>query len=286
MKIAVIGAKGQLGSDLMKTGADREGLELVPFGRPELDVTRPESIVESLSGKGFNAVINTAAYHQVDLCEIEIEKSFQVNAAGVANLADFCQREDLTLLHISTDFVFSGFGRNEPYGEDDEARPLNVYGVSKLAGEQILRNRMRRHIIVRSCGLYGKAGSREKGTNFPRIMLKLAREGKAIKVVSDQTCTPTPTARLAPIILDLLTRNQYGTYHATCHGETTWYAFARSIFEIMGIKAEITPVSSQEYGARARRPAYSVLANNNLERQGLDRLPYWMQALEEFLDGE
>ncbi len=286
MKVAIIGAKGQLGSDLMIAGNKRRGVEVVPFGRPQLDVLKPETISANLAGKGFDAIINTSAYHQVDLCEDEIAQSFAVNAEAVARLADFCSKEDITLAHCSTDYVFSGLKRKTPYSEEDAVEPLSVYGASKVAGEQLLRYRLKKHVIVRSTGLYGKAGSREKGMNFPRIMLKLARAGKPLKVVADQTCTATPTARLAEVFLDILEKNIYGTFHATCQGETSWYSLAKAIFEIKGIKADISPVTSADYGAKAIRPLYSVLGNARLQKEGLDNLPYWLPALEEFLEGE
>jgi dTDP-4-dehydrorhamnose reductase len=265
----------------------RDGLgPLVPLTHAQIEVTDRDSIGKAFEAHRPHVVVNTSAFHLVDLCEDEPERAFAVNAAAVLWLAEACRAAGATLVHISTDYVFSG-AKGAPYTESDATDAPNVYGVSKAAGEQILRQRLARHYIVRSSGLYGVAGVGGKGGNFVERMLQLAGEGRDLKVVDDQVSAPTFTADLAATIVELLVagpdRAPYGTYHITNAGEVSWYAFARAIFELAGVDAKLAPTTSAAFGAKAVRPSYSVLANDALRAAGIAQPRPWRDALGEYL---
>ena len=277
-RVVVIGSKGQLGSDLVRElgGPD----QVVPLSHQDMEICDHASTREVLTGLRPDAVINTAAYHRVDDCEDHESRAFETNAAAVLNLGRICNDLDALLVHVSTDYVFGGDGdRTSPYTEEDPPSPLSVYGASKLAGENLLREECRRHLIVRTSGLYGLAGDR----NFVAIMLGLARKGRPLRVVDDQRLGPTYTAHLASKMVQLLAAGARGTVHVTNQGECTWYEFARRLFELAGLTADLTPITSQEFGAKATRPVYSVLANDALTRSGLDPMPHWSQGLADYL---
>jgi dTDP-4-dehydrorhamnose reductase len=165
------------------------------------------------------------------------------------------------------------------------ARPVSAYGISKLAGEHFIRYLYENHFVLRLCGLYGVRGSMEKGTNFVETMLKMAREGKEIKVVADQTLTPTYTRALAPRIKALAQTKRYGLYHMTCEGECSWYEFAKAIFELSGLKPDLSPTTSAIYKTPAKRPRYSVLENENLKSvPSVEPIPHWRDALRDYLE--
>jgi dTDP-4-dehydrorhamnose reductase len=283
MKILLIGASGQLGSDLARAkwhGGD----ELVPLTHRDVDICEPVGVGETLRRHAPDVVLNTAAYHKVDECEVNVERSFQVNVYGVRNLALACREAGCALLHMSTDYVFGAdTARRTPYVETDIPGPINVYGISKLAGEYLVRYVLDRHWIVRSSGLYGVAGSSGKGGNFVELMLRLAREGKDIRVVDDQTLSPTYTADLARKIVELVHTEHYGLFHVTSAGECTWYQFARKIFELTGLSPNVTPTTTAAFGAVATRPAYSVLENAALNALGMDDMRPWAEALAAYL---
>ncbi len=277
-RVVVTGSKGQLGSDLVRElgGPD----QVVPLSHQDMEICDHASTREVLTGLRPDAVINTAAYHRVDDCEDHESRAFETNAAAVLNLGRICNDLDALLVHVSTDYVFGGDGdRTSPYTEEDPPSPLSVYGASKLAGENLLREECRRHLIVRTSGLYGLAGDR----NFVAIMLGLARKGRPLRVVDDQRLGPTYTAHLASKMVQLLAAGARGTVHVTNQGECTWYEFARRLFELAGLTADLTPITSQEFGAKATRPVYSVLANDALTRSGLDPMPHWSQGLADYL---
>lgn len=280
MKILIIGANGQLGSDLVQASGD----ELVPLTHREVDICEPVGVRETLRRHRPEVVINTAAYHKVDECEINVERSFAVNVYGVRNLALACKEVGCALLHMSTDYVFGAdISRRTPYAETDLPGPINVYGISKLAGEYLVRYILDRYWIVRTSGLYGVAGSSGKGGNFIELMLRLAREGRDIKVVDDQTLSPTCTADLARKIVELVHTEHHGLYHVTNAGECTWYQFACKIFELTGLSPNVTPTTTAAFGAVASRPAYSVLENAALDALGMDDLRPWQEALAKYL---
>lgn len=281
MKVVLIGAKGQLGSDLtliLKTN----GYEVVSLTHANVEVTDMGSIRSTLIPAQPDVVINTAAYHKVEEAEGNPAQAFAVNTIGPRNLALVCRDMELPLVHFSTDYVFSGL-KGSPYVESDPVDPANIYGVSKAAGEMVLRYLWPRHFIVRTSGLYGKVGSSGKGGNFVERMLQLAREGKSIKVVNDQILTPTSTHALALQIAALIKTDAYGTYHATCQGECTWYDFAVEIFRRAGLNSQLSPQTTTQSGVQVKRPPYSVLENANLKCIGIDLMPSWQDALQSYL---
>ena len=222
MKVLLFGANGQLGSDLQPALA-AAGHAVVPLRHTELDVTDPEGVENALGVHRPDAVINTAAYHKVDEVEQHPEKAFGVNAIAPWQMARACKKIGAVLMFLSTDYVFGGDkDRRTPYTELDAPSPLNVYGVSKLAGEHLVRQAWEKHYIVRSSGLYGVRGASGKGGNFVELMLRLAHEGKPIKVVNDQRLTPTFTVDLARALVLLLESGKYGLYHVTSEGDCAW----------------------------------------------------------------
>lgn len=279
-RILVIGANGQLGTDLMRVLADQE---VVGLTHSQIEITQPQSVREALGHHRPQLVINTAAYNQVDDCELYPQEALLVNAVGAFHLAAACREQGATLVHFSTDYVFDG-AQAEPYTEEDHPNPINAYGVSKLAGEYFVRYLLERHFIIRTSGLYGKAGSRSKGGNFVEMMLKLGREGRPIKVVDDQTLSPTYTLDLAQKVKELISRDDFGLYQITSQGFCTWYHFARRVFQLSGVAADLSPATTQEYGSPARRPRNSVLRNRRLERVGLGSLRPWQEALKAYLE--
>ncbi|HEY73446.1 MAG TPA: dTDP-4-dehydrorhamnose reductase, partial [Thermoflexia bacterium] len=279
MKIALIGANGQLGSDLAKV-LPAHGHDLVPLTHADVEVTDAESVAAMMGEHEPELVLNMAAFHKVDVCEEEVERTFAVNVYGVRNLALACRAHDAVLAHMSTDYVFGGDrARRTPYVETDTPAPINVYGVSKLAGEHLARYLLERYFIFRVTGLYGVAGSSGKGGNFVELMLRLARAGKDVRVVDDQRITPTYTVDLAHQIAAVVETEQYGLYHATSQGDCTWYEFAAEIFRQSGLNPNLGKAKTGDFGEKATRPAYSVLENRALQRIGMDKMRPWQEAL-------
>lgn len=285
MRILITGAGGQLAGELTRA---LEGHDLVPLAHRQLDVTDRLKLRTIVRCAAPDVVINTAAFHRVDDCELEPERAFAVNALGPRNLALACAEMDAALVHVSTDYVFGG-DKGAPYGEDDVARPLNAYGISKLAGELFVRSILPRHYIVRTAGLFGpptgrgRRGTSGKGGNFVTTMLRLAREGREIRVVDDQRLSPTSARHLAGKLSWLIGTEAYGLYHVTNAGDCSWYELARAVFEEAGLSPRLTPTTTEAFSARARRPVCSVLAHGALERLGADDLPHWREALREYL---
>ena len=277
--MAIVGAGGQLGTDLVRVMQD---WHVIPLTHADLDICDFVYTRKVLEDAKPDIVINTAAFNRVDDCEVEVSKAFWVNAFAVRNLAQICADLGCVFVHISTNYVFDGKKR-EPYTEDDPPNPLSVYGASKLTGECFARNICPKHFVIRTSGLYGVAGSRAKGGNFVETMIRLAKEGKPIRVVNDQVLTPTYTKDLAEKIKELVQTEAYGLYHITNSGECSWYEFAAKIFEFLGLKPDFGPTTTAEYGARARRPAYSVLAQKKLKHLGLGDMRSWSEALAEYL---
>ncbi len=279
MTIALIGADGQLGSDLRRV---LPAAGTIPLVFPDFDVTRPEHIHETLGRLAPDVVINTAAFHRVDECETRPHEAYLVNALAVRSLAAFCREAGAVLVHFSTDYVFDG-RKTSPYTEDDAPEPLSVYAVSKLAGEGFLRDSGADYFLVRTCGLYGITGPRDKGRNFVDAMAGRADRPEPVRVVADQTATPTSTAELAVRVAALLGTRRFGLYHMTNEGACTWFEFAREIFRRLGRGPEVVPVTSEAYGAAARRPAYSVLDNRRMREAGLPEFSPWPEALGGYL---
>jgi dTDP-4-dehydrorhamnose reductase len=279
LKIAVIGADGQLGSDLIRALARDE---VSPLYYPEFDVTQPEGMRNVLQCLQPAVVINTAAFHRVDECEDNPETAFRVNAVAVRDLARLADEIGFILVHFSTDYVFDG-RKETPYIETDPPSPLNVYAVSKLAGEFFVRSLAEKHFLIRTCGLFGEASSREKGYNFIDRMIALAEEGRPLRVVDDQWVSPTSSAELAERTSDLIRTDAFGLYHLTSEGQCTWFQFAQEAFSLLGRKPRLEAVDSKSYAAKARRPLYSVLENKRAEEIGLKAFSYWNDALRAYL---
>ncbi|HLA86200.1 MAG TPA: dTDP-4-dehydrorhamnose reductase [Thermoguttaceae bacterium] len=279
MKIAVVGAEGQLGSQLLRQFAD----EAVALDLPDFDLTDRRGVVQQLDALRPDVVVNTAAYTQVDRAESEPEKARAVNVEGVIHLVEACRRLDAALVQISTDYVFGGdVGRATPYRETDPPAPLNVYGRTKLDAERVAAD-LKKHLIVRTSGLYGPASPRGGG-NFPTTMLRLAASGKNLAVVDDQHCTPSYTPHVARAVAWLVRRQVHGTYHIVNQGATTWHGFAAELFRLAGRTVELTAIRSDQYPSAAQRPAYSVLDTSRYEAlPGRPELPSWREALAEYL---
>jgi dTDP-4-dehydrorhamnose reductase len=281
MKYAVIGAAGQLGRDL----CPRLKGEVVPLSRVEADLTNADLLRTTLSSLRPDVVINCAAYNFVDKAEAEPPAAFAVNAWGVRSLAQVCRDLDCTLVHFSTDYVFGlDADRRTPWTELDAPGPVSVYGLSKLAGEYLVRSICPRHFVVRTCGLYGVWGSGGKGGNFVETMLRVAGMGKPLRVVADQVCTPSFTVDVAAATIALVGTTQYGLYHVTNAASCTWHDFAAAIFAGAGVKADLTPITSAEFGAAARRPSFSVLSNDALRATGVAPPRPWREALQVYLE--
>ena len=278
MRVAVIGAKGQLGSDIVA----RLGAQAIPLAHSGIDISDATSVASALDRERPNAVINCAAYNFVDKAESERDAAMLTNRRGPGLLADYCREHDLKLVHVGTDYVYDGRTGSTPWTEEDEPLPISTYASSKYAGEQLVRAHCPRHFVVRTCGLYGRNAMHGKG-NFVETMLRLGRERPELKVVGDQRCTPTSTANLASAILDLVKTDEYGLYHATNSGSCSWFQFASEIMRLAGLKATVSSITTAEYGARARRPSYSVLDCSKLERVVGWKMPSWQEALGRYL---
>jgi dTDP-4-dehydrorhamnose reductase len=280
MKILLVGARGQLGSDLLQILA-AAGHQVVPVDHSGFDVCSTKQVDHLIEVERPDFVINTAAFHKVEECEEHALRSFEVNAVGPLNLARACSRSKVVLVHFSTDYVFDG-RKQAPYEESDIPSPLNAYGASKLAGENLVACNAERYFIVRTCGLYGHAGSSGKGGNFVETMLKKAVAGETIRVVNDQVLTPTSTADLALLVSQLIKTEAFGLYHASCEGACSWYEFAREIFAVQNLPASVVPVRTEEFASSVKRPSYSVLSKRRLNHLRLS-MPDWRTSLERYL---
>jgi dTDP-4-dehydrorhamnose reductase len=281
MRYTVIGAAGQLGRDL----CPRLVGDVVPLDRTRADLTNPDLLRATLAGQRPDVVVNCAAYNFVDKAESEPDAACAVNAWGVRTLARLCRELDCTLVHFSTDYVFGlDTSRTIPYQVTDAPGPVSVYGLSKLAGEYAVRAECPKHFVIRTCGLYGVWGSGGKGGNFVETMLRVAGQGKLLRVVNDQHCTPSYTADVAVAAAALIATGRHGLYHVTNSGATTWYELAKAVFELAGVRADLTPIPSSGYPTPARRPGYSVLALDTLTAAGVPPPRPWREAVAAYLE--
>jgi dTDP-4-dehydrorhamnose reductase len=282
MKVAVIGANGQLGTDTARA-FEESGDEVVALAHSDIEIADRDSVFAALRGLRPRIVVNTAAMHHVDNCEREPEKAFAVNAVGARNLAFAARGIGALLIHVSTDYVFDG-AKTSPYLETDCPRPLNVYGNSKLAGEHFVECVAERYFVVRTSGLYGKAPCRAKGgRNFVELMLKLGRERGEVRVVDDERVSPTNTRELARQIVALSRSDAYGLYHATAESSCSWHEFAQTIFALAQTQVNVKVASPDEFPAKTPRPKYSVLENRALKLAGLNTLGTWEEGLCDYL---
>jgi dTDP-4-dehydrorhamnose reductase len=280
MRVLLFGANGQLGSDLLCVFR-AAGDAVVPQTHAQVDVCNEQRVSDLVAEVRPDIVLNTTAFHRVEECEKRPELAFQVNGTAALNLAVACQRTGALLVHFSTDYVFDG-RKTSAYEETDLPSPLNVYGASKVAGEHLIACRCDRYLVIRTCGLYGIAGSSGKGGNFVENMLKKASTGEPIRVVEDQVLTPTYTVDLAEATRRLILAGTCGLYHLSSEGECSWYEFTRGIFQEAGIDAQLTAVKTSDFPSPVRRPNYSVLSKLKYRTLGL-AIPSWQDALSRYL---
>ncbi len=278
-RIVLIGAGGQLASDLVRPLQ----ADVIALSHRELEITDAAAVFQRLDASRPQIVINTAGYNLVDQAEEDPAAAFSVNAFGVRNVAQWCGRHGVPLVHISTDYVFGGDEcRARPYEEDDRPQPVSVYGESKLSGEHFVQAYCEKHFVVRTCGLYGVAATKAKG-NFIETMLRLGATRPHLRVVNDQRCTPSYTEDVAGAIARLFETTNYGLYHVTNSGSMTWYELACEVFRQSKIGVEVTPITSAEFGAKARRPGYSVLNCSKAENLTGRKMPEWKDAVSRYL---
>lgn len=274
----MLGSAGQLGRDLVPRLDDCAALT-----RADADLTDPAALRQALRDSGADIVVNCAAYNFVDRAEEEPDAAFAVNAWAARDLARACQELRKPLVHFSTDYVYGLNEAGSPLTESVAPGPVSAYGLSKLAGEFAVRAECDEHLVIRTCGLYGVWGSGGKGGNFVETMLRVAGEGKPLRVVADQQCTPSYTADVAEAAAGLIRAGARGVVHVTNAGGTTWHDFAAEIFRQAGVAADLTPITSTEFGAKARRPAFSVLSQSGLAQWGVPAPRAWPEALAAYL---
>lgn len=276
MRVFVTGVKGQLGNDVMDQ-LERQGLTGIGVDVEEMDITDPEACRKVITEAKPDAVIHCAAYTAVDAAEDNVELCRKVNGEGTRNIARVCRDLNIKMMYISTDYVFNGQGER-PWEPDDYREPLNVYGQTKYEGELAVEELVENFFTVRIAWVFGR------GKNFIKTMLRLGRENGAVNVVNDQIGSPTYTYDLARLLVDMIQTEKYGRYHATNEGICSWYEFACEIFRQAGMtEVKVTPVSSGQFQAKAKRPMNSRMSKEKLTEEGFERLPSWQDALGRYL---
>src|SRR5215469_3626410 len=282
MKVAVIGANGQLGIDV-SIGFERTGDHVIRLSHSDVEISSLDLVRQILGSVKPQIIVNTAAMHNVESCEKDPLKAYAVNALGSRHLAIIAKQIGAVLIHVSTDYVFDGM-KMRPYLETDPTIPLNVYGNTKLAGEAFIQATADKYFILRTSALYGKNPCRAKGgLNFVELMLKLAAERDELRVVDDEVVSPTSTVDLAKQIVVLSRSENFGIYHATAEGSCSWYEFAARIFQIADVKTTLVVAGSNEFPAKVPRPKYSVLENHGLKKLGLNSFRSWEDGLRSYL---
>lgn len=277
MRILVTGVKGQLGHDVVNEMVKR-GLEPVGVDLEEMDITDAGACRKVITESKVDAVIHCAAYTAVDAAEDNVDVCRKVNADGTRNIAEVCRDLDIKMMYISTDYVFNGGGQR-PWEPDDHREPLNVYGLTKYEGEIAVEQNIQKYFIVRIAWVFGV-----NGKNFIKTMLRLGKEKGAVSVVNDQIGSPTYTYDLARLLVDMIQTDKYGRYHATNEGLCSWYEFACEIFRQAGMdEVKVTPVDSDGFPAKAKRPSNSRMSKEKLTENGFERLPSWQDALGRYL---
>jgi dTDP-4-dehydrorhamnose reductase len=280
-RAAVFGAFGQLGVELTAE-LRRRGYEVGAFGRADIDIANSEKVERAVAEFDPRVVFNAAAYNQVDLAEREPMAAYEANGLAVRNLALACRQTDARLVHFSTDYVFDGtLGRS--YTEADAVHPLGAYAVSKLAGEMYAQAYLEKPLIVRTSGVFGVGALKTARGNFPELMLRLAREGKPIRVVEDHVASPTYAPALASRSIDLFERDLAGVFHVGGGRAISWFDYARMIFATAGVDADLQPTDAREYRTAARRPKFSALENARLYDCGLEPMPALEAAVAQYL---
>ncbi len=275
-KLIVTGADGQLGRAINMQYAGNTEYELINTDVGELDITDIDSVMKFVRGVQPYAIINCAAYTAVEACEKEEDLAFRINAIGARNLSIASGETGAKLMHVSTDYVFDGNG-TRPYRETDPVGPQGAYGRTKLAGEDFVKEFSHRHFIVRTAWLYGD------GKNFVKTMLRLSEDHDKVRVVRDQVGSPTSAAELARAIAYLLPTENYGLFHGTCEGDCSWAQFTEEIFRLAGKNTVVEGITSEEYGAAVKRPAYSILENYMLNMTTDFMFADWHDAIAQYL---
>jgi dTDP-4-dehydrorhamnose reductase len=282
MRIAVVGSNGQLGTDVVDAFRNN-GHEVRPLTHSDIELSSVDSVVACLKASQPEIVVNTAAMHHVENCEREPEKAFAVNALGARNLSVVARELGAVLMHISTDYVFDG-AKGCPYEESDIPRPLNVYGNTKVSGENFVQAIADKYFVLRTSAIYGLSPCRAKGgLNFIELMLKLAKERDEIRVVDNEVVTPTSTVELARQMVALSRSDFFGLYHATAEGSCSWHEFAREIFTLTGAKVKLLVAGPNEFPAKVARPKYSVLENRGLKNHRINVFRPWQDGVREYL---
>lgn len=284
MKLLLLGANGQLGSDIVReNNKNNYPYELIAWTRSDLDITNIDDLKQKLMAQPFDILLNCTSYHNTDHVEKTAETAFLINAFCVKEMALICKKKGARFLHISTDYVFSDSQNNQLLTESDLPKPLNVYGASKLMGESLAQVVHDDTIIFRVASLFGIAGASGKGGNFVETMMRLGREKGKLSVISDQIMSPTSTASIAQIILRALQSViPSGVYHAVNSGSTSWFEFAKTIIEKAQINAVVLPMRAIDYPSIAMRPSYSALDNGKLTKL-IGAIPAWQDVLEDYL---
>lgn len=279
-KVVVVGASGQLGSDLM---AELSEFRPIAANRQAYDLGNHDAMRALVGRYRPTLVINTAAYHNVEHCEIHPDRATAINALAVDALASACALAGTAFAQVSTDYVFDG-RTDRPYREDDGVNPISVYGVSKAAGEQLVRRHGERHFILRTSGLYGRAGSSTKGYTFIERVLGQAERGEPVRVVNDMTFSPSYTKDVAATIRAIIEKGTFGTYHVTNAGHCTWFEFASEAFRLAGLRpSDFAPVSYRAFDQYIARPAFSALELGALRREGIALPPHWKAGLAAYI---
>jgi dTDP-4-dehydrorhamnose reductase len=280
-RVLITGGGGQLASDLeAQLPADAE---VAALSRAALDITDEPALRAAFERVRPTVVFNCAAFHNVEVCEREEDRAFEVNARAVKRLAEACAEQGAQFVHLSTNYVFDGTAE-EPYGEGELPSPRSIYAISKLAGEHAALAYARDALVIRTAGLYGLHGSASKGGNFVTRMLARAHEQGALKVVADQRLTPTFTSDLAARILEAVDAGVTGTLHVTNAGATSWHGFTEAIMELAGVSVPVEAVSTVRQPGAADRPLNGVLVSPASERAGLAPLRPWRTALADYLE--
>ncbi|ADX67812.1 MULTISPECIES: dTDP-4-dehydrorhamnose reductase [Weeksella] len=274
-KILVTGANGQLAQAIESIEKSTKKIQFIFKTANELDITNRTNLLHHFDKNIYNGVINTAAYTAVDLAESEEKKAYAVNALGVENLARVTKRQNIPLLHLSTDYVFSG-NDNHPQKEDDPCDPQNIYGKTKLAGEQLALQTNPKTIIIRTAWLYSRFGN-----NFVKTMLRLFEQKKEINVINDQIGSPTNAIDLAKALVQIIESDvpQYGVFHYSNEGECSWYDFAQAIKKYTNSSIEIHPIATKDYPTAAKRPAFSLLDKTKIKQVYGLKIPKWEDSL-------
>lgn len=282
MKIFLIGNTGQLGAELDKQARDLKH-EILSFSHEELDITDFDKVKKEIESFFPDFVINASAFHNVPVCEEQPDQAFLVNAVALKGIAQFCDEKNIKFITYSTDYVFDGL-KGLPYIEEDKPSPVQMYGISKAAGEYVVLAYSKTSIVIRSSGVYGgKTGSKSKKGNFPLNILKQAETEKTIEVASEQILNPTYSVDLAKATLDLLEhKNISGIYHLANEGYCSWAEFAQEIMKVKSLKTKIIPVDRGGLAGSLKRPLFSALKNTRAKKLGV-ALPPWQDAIRRYI---